>query len=376
MHRLPLPHAVEPSELLMRKSATGVPAPAVGKRIESEFSVLTPRGHVNCVLTEPLQRPDVEQQLRGLLVLVHAPPLGDSVSPPLAGLANALHVGTVRVDLTGCGKSSGEPICDSVDRDADDLRHVVEHLRHSESVERLKARAKGAVPASGPTHQAVLGIVGVGGGGTAAVRYAALNTADPLPFIATISARVSHAFALRGTLTWSQIDAMKAEDSVEITLPAGPPPQPRHTLRVTPADYDASPDLSGAGGSGSNFLVLHGSLDKAVPPSEAVALDALLREGGSSSCELRVIPGMGSDSELVGHEATLAYAISDWIWRRTMHASSDQEYAAVGGEAPSGFNIFVDDLSAKVREIHAGTRINLPSIDNGTDDEADEEDDE
>ena len=31
----------------------------------------------------------------------------------------------------------------------------------------------------------------------------------------------------------------------------------------------------------------------------------------------------------------------------------------------SGFNIFVDDLGQKVREIHAETRVQLPSIDNG-----------
>jgi pimeloyl-ACP methyl ester carboxylesterase len=91
--------------------------------------------------------------------------------------------------------------------DADDIRQVIEHLRHTQSVERLQARAKGAA-SQGDAAPAVLGIVGVGGGGTAALRYAALHPSD-VPFIATISARVSHACALRGTLTWNQIDALK-----------------------------------------------------------------------------------------------------------------------------------------------------------------------
>ena len=84
------------------------------------------------------------------------------------------------------GSDGGEPLANSVDRDAEDIQCVVEHIRHMRSVERLKARAKGVVMVGEP-EQAVLGVVGVGGGGTAAIRYAALRPAEPLPFIATIA---------------------------------------------------------------------------------------------------------------------------------------------------------------------------------------------
>ena len=49
--------------------------------------------------------------------------------------------------------------------------------------------------------------------------------------------------------------------------------------------------------------------------------------------------------------------------------------SASGEGAPSGFNIFVDDLGQRVREIHASTRVNLPSIDNDDDDDDDDDDD-
>ena len=370
MHRLPLPTAVKGDATLLHYAEK--PSPIVGEtrpRETSTFEVLTPRGHLNCTLTEPLARDCDAEPLKGVLILIHAPPIGDSMSSPLTGLAQTLAVGTVRVDLTGCGASTGEPLCNSVDRDADDIRCVVEHVRHMHSVSRLKARAKGE--RLGDDTPAVLGLVGVGGGGTAVVRYAALFLDDPLQFIITIAARVSCCCALRDTLTWKQLDAMRDNEDVEVTLPLGPPPQPRRTLRVTQEDYDAVPDLSCAGSSSSHFLILHGSRDTVVLPAEAQALDKMLAADGSNSRELRVLPGMGSaepragdSSSMAGQEATVAYAIGDWMWRKT-HGDD-------GDGAASGFNIFVDDLGKRVREIHAEARGALPSI-NNFDDDSDEE---
>ena len=372
MHRLGMPTGVKESTLLQYGN-TSAPTSEAAPRAESTLEVMTPRGTLSVVLTEGLDRARDNDGVIGTLVLVHAPPIGDSHSAPLAGLAQALNVSTARVDLTGCGASSGEPMCNSVDRDADDIRCVVEHIRHMRSVERLKARAKGERPPAGEPEQAVLGIVGVGGGGTAAIKYAAMHLDDPVQFVVTIAARVSYACALRDTLTWSQLDALKANEEVEVTLPLGPPPHPRRTLKVTKAGYDAVPDLTGAGASTSHFLVLHGSRDTTVLPAEAQELDGMLRDGGSHSHELRILPGMGAaepraaaGSTLAGQEATLAYAIGDWMWRKT-HGDNG------GEDAASGFNIFVDDLGKRVREIHAEARGALPSIENDDDDDDDDD---
>ena len=102
-----------------------------------EFDVRTDRGVLRCIRTEPLASHDTEG-VKGVLILVHSPPFGHSRTRTLEGLAKSLSVGTVRVDLTGCGASEGQPEANSSDRDADDIRHVVEHLRHTQSVERLK----------------------------------------------------------------------------------------------------------------------------------------------------------------------------------------------------------------------------------------------
>ena len=96
-------------------------------------------------------------------------------------------------------------------------------------MELLKARAKGKVPAGVPV-DAVLGIVGVGGGGTAAVRYAALHPRDPLPFIATISARCRFACALRGTLTWSQLHDLEQDGQVVLNHASRSLNSPAHSL--------------------------------------------------------------------------------------------------------------------------------------------------
>ena len=84
-----------------------------------------------------------------------------------------------------------------------------------------------------------------------------------------------------------------------------------------------------------------------------------------------------ADTELHGQEATLAYAIGDFIWRKTHDDGAQPQFAADGeGDGPSGFNIFVDDLGRRVREIHASTRFNLPSIENDDDDDDDDDDEE
>jgi dienelactone hydrolase len=378
MDRLGMPSGLsrsETAELLasgkaaLHNGGPGSPA-SQEKRISRTFTVLTDRGNLRCTLTEPRKDRKELEGVFGVLVLVHSPPFGSSESAPLPDLAHKLSCGSVRVDLTGCGASSGEPASVSVDRDADDIRCVVEHLRHEQSVQQLKDRAKGLAPpttSEGRPPPAVLGVVGVGLGGTAALRYAALHSfPDPLPFIVTVSACATSACALRGTLNWGDLEALQRDGEVVVTRHAGK--DLTKPLRVTQEDLDAAPDLSGCAQPTTHYLVLHGSKDSAVPPAEASQLEENLSAGGAKSVELRVVPGVASDWQ--GHEPTLSYAIGDWLWRRT------QQGDAAPGENASGFNVFVDDLGAKVREIHAGTRMALPSINSGLDDDDDDDDDD
>jgi hypothetical protein len=91
------------------------------ERTVKELTVLTDRGALQCTLTEPLASRCLTDGVDGLLLLVHAAPFGDSASPPMAGLAESLSVATVRVDLTGCGRSFSEgqqPLGNSIDRGA------------------------------------------------------------------------------------------------------------------------------------------------------------------------------------------------------------------------------------------------------------------
>lgn len=228
--RLPMPTAVTASEYLQPVGSPSTETQHLQPRVSTSCEVMSPHGTLHCTITEPRASQDSEG-VNGYLVLVNAPPFADSTTPPLAGLAEALSVGTVRVDLTGCGRSSGEPIANSVNRDADDIRAVIEFLRHGRSVEQLKARARGARPNAEPS-DAVLGILGIGGGGTAAVRYAALFPDESL-HVCTVSARVTHSFALRGTFTWKRAPPT---DSQRRMLPLLVAPARTHALMHTRAD--------------------------------------------------------------------------------------------------------------------------------------------
>ena len=73
---------------------------------------------------------------------------------------------------------------------------------------------------------------------------------------------------------------------------------------------------------------------------------------GSLGAELRTVPGVGHSWE--GHEATLAFAIGEWLWRRAQQALEPPGLAEA--QRPSGHNIFVDSLTKQVQEIHAEVR--------------------
>ena len=333
MHRLGMPQGLSRSETeallasgkaALHSSGPGSPSSPASqeKRISKAYSVMTDRGTLKCVLTEPRKDRKELEGVNGVVILVHSAPFGSSDQAPLPDLAHKLSCGSVRFDLTGCGSSSGEALSVSVDRDADDIRCIVEHLRHEQSVEQLKGRAKGVTPPLTPDGRpvpAVLGVVGIGLGGTAALRFAALHSfPDPVPFIATISAPASSACALKGTLNWGDLETLQRDGEVSVTRHGGM--DLTRPLRVTQEDLDAVPDLSGCAQPTTHYLVIHGSKDASVPPAEASALEESLSAGGAKSVELRVVPGVGSDWR--GHEPTLSYAIGDWLWRRTQQGDA------------------------------------------------------
>ena len=264
--QLGLPQGLSRSdtEEVLKSGRAALHAGAVGSpgksetRISRKFTIQTERGSLSCTLTEPRKERKENEGVHGVLILVHAAPFGDSNHAPLPDLSHKLSCGSVRFDLSGCGGSSGEPLANSIDRDADDIYCVVEHLRHEQSVKALKDRAKGITPPMGPDGRqasAVLGIVGVGLGGTAALRYASLHSfPDALQFIATVSAHASHACALHSSLNWGELQTIKDDGEVEVTRPGLPKP-----LRITQEDYDAAPDLTGVGQPTTHYLVIHGS---------------------------------------------------------------------------------------------------------------------
>ena len=274
MHRLGLPQGLSRSDtedvLKSGRAALHGGPSSPGKpetRISKKFTIQTERGNLKCTSTEPRQERKENEGVHGVLILVHAAPFGNSDLAPLPDLSHKLSCGSVRFDLSGCGGSSGEPLANSIDRDAADIHCVVEHLRHEQSVKVLKDRAKGIAPPTvdGRPAPAVLGIVGVGLGGTAALRYASLHSfPDALQFIATVSAHASHACALHSTLNWGELQTIKDDGEVEVTRPGLPKP-----LRITQEDYDAKPDLSGVGQPTTHYLVIHGSKDETLPPTEA-----------------------------------------------------------------------------------------------------------
>jgi len=124
-----------------------------------------------------------------------------------------------------------------------------------------------------------------------------------------------------------------------------------------------------------HFLALFGTQDASVAPAEAARLEGLLAHAASS--EVRTVPGVGASWE--GDEATLAYAIGEWLWRV---GQPDEGGGGGRGELgelqprPSGFNIFVDSLALQVKEIHAEARAQLPSMPSAHDRPSDDDDDD
>jgi len=329
------------------------------------FKIEVDEGFLSCVLSEGAQSESTGSLVGtldaalGVLVLVHPSPIGNCECTPLPQMASALKCATLRFDLSGCGESSGNPTVGAYERDAKDIREIVVHVRQT-------------------LQREVLGLLGFAEGGTAVLRYAARY--HDVPNIITISARSTpNSSWFERCLTWAQVKQLNDTGTVDwcFVEPRGR----KITLSVRKDEVTAWPDLGGLQSCDStHFLVLHGSLDEQVAVSDAHALEGMLV--GSASCELRIIPGVGSD--WTPHQSTLSYAVSDWLWRKTRPTSSlvgfgteTAEMAPGAGLAqalehrPSGFNIFVDNLSLQVKEIHAEARQKLPSMAMGDDDEGD-----
>ena len=230
---------------------------AGGPRGRIDFSVESASGStLSCVLTEAPQRPQNESSPvkgtevdPGILVLVHASPLGHRGCPPLPQLSTFITAPTVRFDLTGCGNSSGEPQPMSLTRDVKDIRAVVMHLQQEMG-------------------RKVLGLVGFALGGTAVLLYASQHR--DIKFAVTIAASVTLTNAFSSLLTWSQLQELRRQG--ELQLPHRDAFGRDTQLRLTAADLDARPDLSGlAQCTTTEFLALYSSQDTTVPPSDVQA---------------------------------------------------------------------------------------------------------
>ena len=93
--------------------------------------------HLKCKLSEaPPATTDAAAAGRfdGVVVIVHSTGAAAShecsrVAAPIPNVEQALSCATVVFDLTGCGDSGGEPKLNAFERDVDDVRRVVTHVR-------------------------------------------------------------------------------------------------------------------------------------------------------------------------------------------------------------------------------------------------------
>ena len=92
--------------------------------------------HLKCKLSRrrrPRQR-RCRGPFDGVVVIVHSTGAAAShecsrVAAPIPNVEQALSCATVVFDLTGCGDSGGEPKLNAFERDVDDVRRVVTHVR-------------------------------------------------------------------------------------------------------------------------------------------------------------------------------------------------------------------------------------------------------
>ena len=322
-----------------------------------------------CVLQSPESGGDGR-----VLVLVHNPPIDDKDHPLVQHLARSLGFTTVAIDLTGCGESSGATKLVSHERDADDLSACVRHCGEVLGLE-------------------VAGLVGLGGGGTAALVLAARRTHAAFELVVTVGAHASvqAGGAERAAgLTWSQLERLKADGAVDGFKDSRGRAR-RLECAAAELSGDVTIELSGlARCDRTHFLALHGSQDTRVSPAEAERLRPLLAGGASS--EVRVVAGAAS---FASDPERLSYAIRDWVWRHAQSQDAPGSGSAAGAPAvgggrspaagspthplepqPSGFNIFVENLSESVNEIHRDVQSNLPSMDAGGDSDNDDSDGE
>ena len=204
---------------------------------QSPVAFTLPGGQA-CVLQSPASGGDGR-----VLILVHNPPLDDKDNPLLQHLARSLGFATVSIDLTGCGESSGATKLVSHERDADDLSACVRHCREVLGLE-------------------VAGLVGLGGGGTAALVLAARSAHPALELVVAVGAHASlqAGGAERAAgLTWSQLEKLKADGAVEGFKDSRGRAR-RLECAAGELSGDMMIDLSGLSRCGrTHFLVLHGS---------------------------------------------------------------------------------------------------------------------
>ena len=145
---------------------------------------------------------------------------------------------TVVFDLTGCGDSGGEPKLNAFERDVDDVRRVVTHVRDV-------------------LDRPVVGLLGHGTGGLACLLYA--QRFRDVKHVIAVSADAELTRRSNHALTWAQLQTLKSDGRLTV--------ERLRPLKVAQAELDARPALEGLDGS-AQFLVLCGSLDDLVPVEE------------------------------------------------------------------------------------------------------------
>jgi hypothetical protein len=226
-----------------------------------------------------------------------------------------------------------------------------------------------------------------------------------LELVVSVGARASRRGAGDGQLTWSQLEALKRDGAVDASDSRGRP----RRVECSPADLEGEGALPLEGLNqcgGTHFLVLHGSQDGRVPPTEAEKLRPFLV--GAASHEVRTpshqqqalrrparvhasphggLPRAGArragrrqlrrprTDALVRHPrlGVAAHYLSDCPLSA---AAAVPPLGLQPGRQPSGFNIFVESLTTAVDEIHRDVRTNLPSMDVGGEDEDEDSDGE
>ena len=165
--------------------------------------------HLKCKLSEaPPATTDAAAAGRfdGVVVIVHSTGAAAAhecsrVAAPIPNVEQALSCATVVFDLTGCGDSGGEPKLNAFERDVDDVRRVVTHVRDV-------------------LDRPVVGLLGHGTGGLACLLYA--QRFRDVKHVIAVSADAELTRRSNHALTWAQLQTLKSDGRLTVERRAHP----------------------------------------------------------------------------------------------------------------------------------------------------------